>query len=127
MRLHGCGQDVGLAWSESVKYQDDHTREYGVVQEHFVGRIRNHLREITAAPVVNVYARRMQIEETFRDMQDPRWSFAPVYARSRTIARREILLLIAALAMRALWLLGLAARALHWQCHFQASTPKFRS
>ena len=70
--------------------------------------------------------KRMQIEETFRDLKNDRWGFALVLARSRSRQRREILLLIAALATWALWLLGLAARARRWQRHFQANTERAR-
>ena len=79
-----------------------------------------------AKAVMKLYRKRMQIEETFRDLKDDRWGFALVLARSRSRQRREILLLIAALATWALWLLGLAARARRWQRHFQANTERAR-
>ena len=76
--------------------------------------------------VMNLYRKRMQIEETFRDLKDDRWGFGLALARSRHRKRREMLLLIAALATWALWLLGLAARARRWQRHFQANTESRR-
>jgi hypothetical protein len=72
--------------------------------------------------VMALYAKRMQIEETFRDLKDDRWSFGLVYARSRSVARRQMLLLIATLATLVLWMVGLAAKAKGWARHFQANT-----
>lgn len=83
-------------------------------------------REATPVQVVNVYRKRMQIEETFRDLKAPRWGFAMGYARSRTLARRANLALIGALALFALWLTGRAARAIGWVRDFQANTERSR-
>lgn len=79
------------------------------------------------ALVKRVYARRMQIEETFRDLKSHRWGFALRYARTRQPKRLEVLLLIGALATLVLWLLGLAASARKWVRHFQANTEPRRS
>lgn len=77
--------------------------------------------------VMKLYALRMQIEETFRDLKDDRWSFGLALARSQSRARREVLLLIGALATLQLWLVGLAARARGWMSHFQANTERRRA
>ena len=76
--------------------------------------------------IVRAYARRMEIEETFRDLKNHRWGFALRYARTTRTNRLEVLLLISALASLVLWLLGLAARARHWTRHFQANTEHRR-
>jgi hypothetical protein len=77
--------------------------------------------------VVKLYAKRMQIEEGFRDLKDERWGFGLAQARSGWRARREVLLLIAALAMLVLWLTGLAAQTRGWGRHFQANTERTRA
>jgi len=81
----------------------------------------------TARLVKRAYTRRMQIEETFRDLKNHRWGFALRYARTTRTERLEILLLIALLASLVLWLVGLAARARHWARHFQANTETRRA
>lgn len=80
----------------------------------------------TALRVVQIYKKRMQIEETFRDMKNPRWGYALEYARSGSAARLENLLLITTLAMLATWLLGLAAKAMHLDRQMQANTERER-
>ncbi len=70
--------------------------------------------------VQRAYARRMQIEETFRDLKSHRWGFALRYARTTQPQRLEVLLLIATLATFTLWLLGLVAHTRHWVRHLQA-------
>lgn len=77
--------------------------------------------------IMRAYARRMQIEEAFRDLKNHRWGYALRYARSNNTARLEILLLIAFLATLVLWLLGIAAREKGLQRHFQANTEMKRS
>lgn len=80
-----------------------------------------------AKRVMRAYARRMEIEETFRDLKNHRWGFALRYARTKRTERLEALLLIAALASLVLWLMGLAAKARLWTRHFQANTERRRN
>jgi hypothetical protein len=80
-----------------------------------------------AKKVMNLYERRMQIEESFRDLKCHRWGFGIRYTRSRTAQRLEILLLIAALATIAVWLAGLAAEANDCARRFQANTERRRT
>lgn len=59
--------------------------------------------------LVALYSRRMQIELTFRDDKGCRFGWQLDYSGSRTVERRQVLLLIAALATLVAWLAGLAA------------------
>ena len=68
----------------------------------------------------------MQIEETIRDLKNPRFGFALRYARTKRPGRLEALLLVAALATLILWLMGLAAAHRQWSRHFQANTERRR-
>jgi len=77
-----------------------------------------------ASRVVSAYEKRMQIEETFRDLKSHRWGYGLQYARSRSTERLENLLLITTLAMVTTWLVGLAAKANDWMRHFQANTVR---
>lgn len=69
------------------------------------------LASLPAAAVARLYAARMQIEQTFRDLKDARWGLGLRRAQTRKAERLTMLLLIAALSTYALWLIGLAARA----------------
>ena len=73
------------------------------------------------------YKKRMQIEEAFRDLKNTRNGFSLRHCRSYQVARLNIALLIAAIAMLILWLLGTAAkqRGLHYS--FQANTERRRN
>jgi len=77
--------------------------------------------------IKHAYTRRLQIEETFRDIKSHRRGFALRYAQTRNPKRLEVLLLIAVLATLILWLLGLATKARQWKRHFQANTERRRS
>ena len=76
--------------------------------------------------IKSIYAQRMQIEETIRDLKNHRFGFALRYARTKRPERLEALLLVAALASFILWLLGLAASERQWIRHFQANTERRR-
>jgi hypothetical protein len=74
-----------------------------------------------------VYALRMQIEESFRDLKCHRWGFGLRYARCRDEGRLDVLLLIGTLAMLVVWLAGLAAQARGWDRQMQANTERRRT
>ncbi|GDY26417.1 hypothetical protein AHAT_23070 [Agarivorans sp. Toyoura001] len=76
----------------------------------------------TVKQVVKLYAKRMQIEKTFRDLKSPQYGFGLRHSRSRCPHRYDELLLIAMLADIILWWLGLVAQQVGWQRHFQANT-----
>ena len=69
------------------------------------------LAALTAAQVVALYGGRMQIEQTFRDLKNPRWGLGLSHTQTRCPKRLAVLLVIGALATYALWLIGLAAHA----------------
>ncbi len=76
--------------------------------------------------VKQLYTQRMQNEETFRDLKSHRHGFGLRYARCRSAARLEQLLLIGTLAALVLWLVGLHASAKNQLRHFQANTVRNR-
>lgn len=76
--------------------------------------------------VINIYKTRMQIEEAFRDMKNPRWGFSLKEAKSTTTYRYENLMLIGTLATFALWFMGKVVELKQWQYRFQANTTKTR-
>lgn len=80
--------------------------------------------KISAHGIVQLYKKRMQIEEAFRDLKNVRHGFSLRQCRSYTPERLNIALLIGALAMFALWVLGTAAKQKQWHYAFQANTEK---
>lgn len=66
------------------------------------------LKQASARDVVNLYARRFTIEETFRDQKDARFGLGMRHTRVKTPQRRDRLFFLAALAQALLTLLGAA-------------------
>lgn len=66
------------------------------------------LAELSAAEIVALYAKRMQIEQSFRDLKSHRYGAAFEDTLTRDPRRLEMLLLIHMLATLAAWLEGLA-------------------
>jgi hypothetical protein len=77
---------------------------------------------VESTRVVALYARRMQIEETFRDTKNPRFGMCLGHARPRFEHRADVLLLLASLAHLLALLLGIGAEAAHLERGFQANT-----
>jgi hypothetical protein len=79
-----------------------------------------------ATSIVGLYAKRMQIEETFRDAKNHRfgWSFGDV--RLSTPQRTAVLLTLAALAFVVVTFIGMAAERLGTHRAYQANTEKRR-
>lgn len=80
----------------------------------------------SARRITALYALRMQIEETFRDLKCHRWGFGLCYSLCRSEQRLNTMLLLAALASLVVWLVGLAARGLQAHRHLQANTERRR-
>ncbi len=72
--------------------------------------------------VVALYARRMQIEETFRDTKNSRFGMSLAHARPRFEKRADVLLLLASLAHLLALLLGIGAEAARLHRGYQANT-----
>ena len=77
--------------------------------------------------LVKLYRKRMQIEETFRDLKSPAYGFGLRQSRPRCPKRFDIMLLIALVLQLVLWWVGLLAKARGWQKHFQANTVRTRN
>ncbi len=80
----------------------------------------------SAHRVVAIYRRRMQIEESFRDLKSPRCGFALRQNLGRDPQRIANLLLLCALAMLALWVMGLFGYQHGHHRLLQANTEKRR-
>jgi hypothetical protein len=84
------------------------------------------LRYHRADEIVAFYARRMQIEENFRDAKSANYGMGLEVSRSRSALRLHALLLIATLATYLLWHIGQVAEAEGLQRRFKATTREAR-
>lgn len=84
------------------------------------------LAHLDAAQIINAYAKRMQIEEAFRDLKCMRYGLGFSLSLSRSRERLTALLLIALLSFFVLWLIGQHALARGLQFHFQSNTRRAR-
>lgn len=75
----------------------------------------------------NIYKKRMQIEENFRDTKCTRFGFGLNDSRSRSPERFQVLMLISAIAIFAAWLAGIFIRTKGEAAHYQAHSAKFHN
>lgn len=82
--------------------------------------------KLIAKRVINIYKKRMQIEQNFRDEKNPRWGFGLRISRTENIQRLEILLLISFIATITLWLIGHLAEKQGLHRDFQANSYRHK-
>lgn len=75
---------------------------------------------LDAAAIVAIYANRMQIEQSFRDLKNERLGLGFSAARSHSAERLEILLLVAHLSTWLMRLIGECAQKCQMQRYFQS-------
>ena len=83
---------------------------------------------LTSRPetIVAIFARRMRIEQTFRDVKNLRWGWSLRHCGSRSRQRLELLLLIGAVALLVQQVIGRAAENLNLAREHQANTERRR-
>ncbi len=79
-----------------------------------------------AQHVVDLYALRMQVEETFRDLKCHRWGWSLRHCRSRSRERIEVLLMLGAIGVLVQHVAGCAGESLHLHHRHQANTIRTR-
>ena len=84
------------------------------------------LDHLTAQAIVAVYAQRMQIEESFRDLKSERFGLGYYANRSTQKNRLGVLLLIACLASFVLRLIGEVGKTRQMEFQFQSNTRRSR-
>ncbi|MDB4998131.1 MAG: Transposase, family [Myxococcaceae bacterium] len=104
------------------RYVDDYERRRACEPWLLATNLQND----AATTVVAVYAKRMQIEEYFRDTKNSRFGWCLEHARASSKQRYDVLLLLAALAFTAVVLVGAAAEAEKLEKRFRASSLKQR-
>jgi len=81
---------------------------------------------ISPKKVMIIYRKRMQIEESFRDLKNTRNGFSLRHCRSFSKNRLDIALLIGGLAMFVLWIVVMAAKQKNMQYGFQSNSVRNR-
>jgi hypothetical protein len=74
--------------------------------------------------IVNYYKKRMQIEESFRDIKSHQFGLSARYIRSVSVYRWSVAMLLAAIVQVTLWLIGVIGHHQGMQSYFQANTVK---
>lgn len=83
--------------------------------------------EYSATQIVNIYKKRMQIEEGFRDLKNTKNGFSLRHCRSYKINRLNVALLISAIATLLLWLLSIVAKEKKLHFGYQTNSIKTRN
>ena len=109
----------------TVKHSNDDVFEKQQTEPWLLATNCTH-KELSPKRVIQLYGKRMQIEEGFRDLKSDKFGFGFTLSRSCNIDRLNILLLISALATLCLWWVGLYAYQQGWHRYFQANTIAHR-
>lgn len=81
---------------------------------------------LSSKQAVELYAKRMQIEQNFRDDKSMQYGFSWRFSKSTGVERMSTLCLIASLATTALWFVGHEAERRKWHTKFQANSVRHR-
>lgn len=82
--------------------------------------------EYKAIEIVNLYSKRMQIEESFRDLKSHQFGLCARYIRTKCIHRWGVKMLLAAIVQITYWVIGVIGHSQGMQKIFQANTVKDR-
>jgi Transposase DDE domain len=74
--------------------------------------------------VVNLYSKRMQIEESFRDIKSHQFGLSGRYIRTKCVHRWGVKMLLAAIVQITYWIIGVIGHSQGLQKYFQANTVK---
>jgi hypothetical protein len=80
--------------------------------------------EYKPVDVVNLYFKRMQIEESFRDVKSHQFGLSGRYVRTSSVDRWGVKMLLAAIVQITYWVIGVIAHSQNKQKYFQANTVK---
>jgi hypothetical protein len=74
--------------------------------------------------IINLYFKRMQIEESFRDVKSHQFGLSGRYVRTASVDRWGVKMLLAAIVQITYWVIGVIAHSQNKQKYFQANTVK---
>ena len=81
-------------------------------------------KEYKSTDVVMLYSKRMQIEESFRDLKSHQFGLCGRYIRTKCIHRWGVKMLLAAIVQITYWIIGVIAHSQGLQRIYQANTVK---
>jgi hypothetical protein len=84
-------------------------------------------KQIVSERVIKIYASRMQIEESFRDIKNPRYGFGLRHSRTLGVMRLTNLFLVGLIGTLLAWITGLCAQAYNLHRTFQTNSIKNRA
>lgn len=82
--------------------------------------------EYSTTQVINLYKKRMQIEESFRDMKSHRFGLCGRYISTTCVYRWGVKMLLASIVQIVFWIIGVIGHSQNFQKVFQANTVKDR-
>lgn len=77
-----------------------------------------------ATKIINSYKKRMQIEESFRDIKNTRYGLGGRNIQTRCVYRWGIAMLLAAIVQIMLWVIGVIGHSQGFQRRFQSNTVR---
>lgn len=77
-----------------------------------------------ATQIVSYYSKRMQIEQSFRDIKSHQFGLSARYASTKSIYRWGVKMLLAAIVQTMFWIIGVIAHSQNYQRVFQANTVR---
>lgn len=80
--------------------------------------------EYKSTEIVNLYAKRMQIEESFRDLKSHQFGLCARYIRTKCVYRWGVKMLLAAIVQITYWVIGVIGHSQGMQRLYQANTVK---
>lgn len=80
--------------------------------------------EYKSTQIVNLYAKRMQIEESFRDLKSHQFGLCGRYIRTKCIHRWGVKMLLAAIVQITYWIIGVIGHSQDMQRRYQANTVR---
>jgi hypothetical protein len=80
--------------------------------------------DVAPVDIINLYFKRMQIEESFRDVKSHQFGLAGRYVRTHSVDRWGVKMLLAAIVQITYWVIGVIAHSQNKQQYFQANTVK---
>jgi len=80
--------------------------------------------EYKSTEVVNLYSKRMQIEESFRDLKSHQFGLCGRYIRTKCIHRWGVKMLLGAIVQITYWVIGVIGHSQDMQRKYQANTVR---
>lgn len=119
-KQHRVNKTLSGQRAQNARFQKIEKRE----REPWLIAASPSLSQHTAKQIISLYSKRMQIEESFRDIKSERYGLHLSSSLTKEIRRMEILLLLGSLALMILWLMGSVAEQKDLHSRYQSNIYK---